>query len=112
MIANIFLHLVFDKWMLEEFPCVHFERYADDIVVHCRSKKQLDFIKSRIWTRFAQGKNELCQEKTKVVYYKDISRRGDYPNQSFDFLGYTFRPKSVRDKEGRFLVSFTPAVSN
>src|SRR5690606_38911188 len=73
LIANIFLHLVFDKWMLEKLPYVHFERYADDIVVHCRSKKQLDFIKSEIWTRLAQGKLELCQEKTKVVCCKDIN---------------------------------------
>ncbi len=37
LLANIFLHFVFDKWMGINFPKVHFERYADDIVVHCRS---------------------------------------------------------------------------
>ena len=111
LIANIFLHLVFDNWMQKEFPCIHFERYADDIVVHCRSQKQLEFIERKIRERFAQCKLELCQEKTKIVYCKDSNRNGEYPVKSFDFLGYTFRPRSTRDKEGKFFVSFSPAVS-
>ena len=111
LLANIFLHLVFDNWMQQEFPCIHFERYADDIVVHCRSRKQLEFIERKIRTRFAQCKLELCEEKTKIVYCKDSNRNGEYPGQSFDFLGYTFRPRSVRDRDGRFFVSFSPAVS-
>lgn len=111
LLANIFLHLGFDKWMQQEFPVIHFERYADDIVVHCRSHKQLKFIERRIRTRFAQCKLELCPKKTKIVYCKDSSRNGEYPVQSFDFLGYTFRPRSSRDKQGKFFVSFSPAVS-
>lgn len=111
LLANIFLHLGFDKWMQKEFPCIHFERYADDIVVHCRSHKQLEFIERKIRARFAQCKLELCQEKTKIVYCKDSNRDGEYPSQSFDFLGYTFRPRSSRDSNGKFFVSFSPAVS-
>ena len=111
LLANIFLHLCFDKWMLEHFPHVHFERYADDIVVHCRSYKQLKYVEREIRKRFAKCKLELCPEKTKIVYCKDSNRSGDYPVQSFDFLGYTFRPRSTRDREGRFFVSFSPAVS-
>jgi RNA-directed DNA polymerase len=111
LIANIFLHLGFDEWMQKEFPCIHFERYADDIVVHCRSQKQLEFVERKLRTRFAQCKLELCPEKTKIVYCKDSNRSGSYPIQSFDFLGYTFRPRSSRDREGKFFVSFSPAVS-
>jgi RNA-directed DNA polymerase len=111
LIANIFLHLAFDDWMQKQFPCVHFERYADDIVVHCRSHKQLEMMKSKIEARLARCKLELSREKTKIVYCKDSNRKGDYPGQSFDFLGFTFRPRSVRDKQGRFFVSFSPAVS-
>lgn len=111
LLANIFLHLVFDEWMQKEFPCIHFERYADDIVVHCRSQKQLEFIESKIRARFTQCKLELCPEKTKIVYCKDSNRDGLYPQQSFDFLGYTFRPRSTRDRQGNFFVSFSPAVS-
>jgi len=37
LLANIYLHFTFDKWMKDNYPHVHFERYADDIVIHCRS---------------------------------------------------------------------------
>ena len=111
LLANIYLHVVFYKWMEREYPHIHFERYADDIVVHCRSQKQLEFIERNIRTRLVQCKLRLCPEKTKIVYCKDSNRDGEYPMQSFDFLGYTFRPRSTRDKEGRFFVSFSPAVS-
>ncbi len=111
LLANIFLHLVFDKWMQKHFPCIHFERYADDIVVHCRSEPQLKMVERQIKQRFNQCGLELCQEKTRIVYCKDSNRDGQYPNQSFDFLGYTFRPRSVRDRNGKFFVSFSPAVS-
>ncbi len=111
LLANIFLHLGFDKWIQREFPCIHFERYADDIVVHCRSLKQLEFIERKIRARLARCKLELCKEKTKIVYCKDSNRKGEYPGQSFDFLGYTFRPRSVRGRSGKFFVSFSPAVS-
>ena len=87
LLANIFLHLGFDKWMEDHFPHIHFERYADDIVVHCRSHKQLKYIEREIRLRFAKCKLELCPEKTKIVYCKDSNRKHKYPVQSFDFLG-------------------------
>jgi RNA-directed DNA polymerase len=97
--------------MENEFPCIHFERYADDIVVHCRSHKQLEFIERKIRARFTQCKLELCSEKTKIVYCKDSNRYGVSAHQSFDFLGYTFRSRSTRDNNGKFFVSFSPTVS-
>jgi RNA-directed DNA polymerase len=71
----------------------------------------LEFIASKIKVRLAQCKLELCPEKTKTVYCKDSNRNGEYYNQSFDFLGYTFRPRSAKDSKGKFFVSFSPAVS-
>lgn len=111
ILANIFLHFTFDRWMQRNFPCIHFERYADDIVVHCRSPKQVEMIQRGIEARFAQCHLELSPEKTKVVYCKDSNRDGQFSETSFDFLGYTFRPRSVRDRRGAFFVSFSPAVS-
>jgi RNA-directed DNA polymerase len=35
VLANLFLHYAFDAWMAREHPTVQFERYADDVVVHC-----------------------------------------------------------------------------
>jgi len=111
LLANLFLHLAFDKWMVEHYPHVHFERYADDIVVHCRSKKQLDWIRNLIERRLARCKLELNAEKTRVVYCRDSSRTGHWDCNSFDFLGYCFRPRSARDRSGKFFVSFSPAIS-
>jgi RNA-directed DNA polymerase len=112
LLANIFLHLAFDQWMKTEMPKVHFERYADDIVVHCRSRQQLEWVRARIEKRLALCKLSLHPEKTKVVYCKDANRVESWDCTSFDFLGYTFRPRSARDKKGRLFVSFSPAISS
>jgi RNA-directed DNA polymerase len=51
-------------------------------------------------------------DKTKIVYCMDGRRKGKYLHTSFDFLGYTFRPRGVKtDKCQRLLVGFNPAVS-
>ena len=111
LLANIFLHLVFDQWMEKHYPNIHFERYADDIVVHCRSRKQLRMIHHRIESRLKQCRLRLNPDKTRVVYCKDSRRNGNWPCYSFDFLGYTFRPRSARNYRGQFFVSFSPAIS-
>lgn len=111
LLANIFLHLGFDEWMRENYPAIHFERYADDIVVHCRSQKQLEWVKAKIERRLRLCKLSLNPDKTRIVYCKDSSRTGEWPCQSFDFLGYTFRPRSARNRRGEFFVSFSPAIS-
>jgi len=111
LLANTVLHLAFDQWMLENFPAIHFERYADDIVVHCRTRKQLDWVRGHIERRLARCKLELNAKKTRVVYCKDSNRTEPCDCYSFDFLGYAFRPRSARDRAGNFFVSFSPAIS-
>lgn len=110
LLANVFLHFVFDKWMEKEFPNVHFERYADDIVLHFRSYKQLKLVENKLRDRFSACKLELCPEITKIVYCKDSNRAENHDHCSFDFLGFTFRPRSTCSGTGRFFVSFSPAV--
>jgi len=112
LLANIFLHLAFDTPMKEEFPNVPFERYADDVIVHCKTEKQAKFVKKFIEERLAQCKLELHPAKTKIVYCKDDRRRKSYPNRKFDFLGYTFRGRQAMNRQGKFFVGFNPAVSN
>jgi len=112
LLANIFLHLAFDDWMRQAHPGTPFERYADDVVVHCRTEKQAQAVKASIEARLKQCKLELHPEKTKIVYCKDDDRRGTYPNQSFDFLGYTFRPRRSKNRWGKCFINFSPAVSN
>jgi RNA-directed DNA polymerase len=97
--------------MKDNYPHIHFERYADDIVIHCRSLKQLGMVKNKLVNRFSTCKLTLNTQKTKIVYCKDANRKEKWKNNSFDFLGYTFQPRLVRDKEGKFFVSFSPAIS-
>ena len=111
LLANLFLHYAIDEWMRRNFGQIPFERYADDIVVHCRSEKQARMIKAAIEKRLNQCRLELHPGKTKIVYCKDASRKGNYPYEKFDFLGYTFRPRLAKDRHGGFFVSFLPAAS-
>jgi len=112
LLANLFLHYAFDKWMWERFPAIPFERYADDIVIHCKQKEAAEILKVAITNRLADYKLALNPQKTKLVYCKDSNRAESFPNESFDFLGYTFRPRRVKSHDGTFFVGFTPAVSN
>ena len=111
VLANLFMHYAFDAWMSSNHPDEPFVRYADDAVVHCRSEAEAEQLKAELQARFAEVGLELHPTKTRIVYCQDSNRRGSYPNTSFDFLGYTFRPRLVKSKNGRYFVGFTPAVS-
>lgn len=112
VLANLFLHYTFDTWMQRNHPGVPWCRYADDGLVHCRTEQQAQDLKHALEQRFRECGLELHPSKTKIVYCKDGSRKGSYPTTQFDFLGYTFRPRVVRNrKRNSLFVSFTPAVS-
>lgn len=112
ILANLFLHYAFDKWMDRNHPDKPFARYADDAVVHCRSKEQAEGLLDSLDRRFKECKLELHPTKTRIVYCKDDDRQGNYSDTSFDFLGYTFRPRRSKNKYGKHFINFTPAVSN
>jgi RNA-directed DNA polymerase len=111
LLANIFLHLAFDRWMEEEHPGVPFERYADDVLVHCTTAEQAVRMRGAIEARLARCKLALHEDKTKVVYCKDANRPERWEHEKFDFLGYTFRPRRARNRRGQYFASFSPAVS-
>jgi len=112
LLANIFLHHVFDTWMAREFPGCPFERYADDIVIHCRTESEARGVQQAVELRLRQCKLEAHPEKTRVVYCRDSNRIGDYPCKQFDFLGYGFQPRRARNsRDGCYFVSFAPAIS-
>jgi RNA-directed DNA polymerase len=112
LLANLFLHYALDEWMKRKYPEISFERYADDAVFHCVSEKKAKALKTAIGERLAECRLELHPEKTKIIYCKDDRRRGSYPNEKFDFLGYTFRPRGAVIRSGELFVGFNPAVSN
>jgi RNA-directed DNA polymerase len=112
LLSNLFLHYAFDEWMRRNYSSIPFERYADDILVHCKSEGQARWIKSAIEKRLRQCRLRLHPQKTKIVYCKDSSRKDNYPKEKFDFLGYTFRPRLSKNRRGEFFVNFSPAVSD
>lgn len=112
LLANLFMHYAFDRWVGEHLRSVRFCRYADDGVVHCKSLAQAQLALDKIGERFRQCGLELHPKKTRIVYCKDINRDESYPVNEFTFLGYTFRPRKAVDKYGRVYVNFSPAVSH
>lgn len=112
LLANMLMHYVFDDWMKKEHPNMPFERYADDAVVHCKTERQAHFIRDKIDQRLNRCKLELHPEKTKIVYCKDELRTETYGRMSFDFLGYTFRPRTNRTRQGKLFTNFSPAISD
>jgi RNA-directed DNA polymerase len=112
LIANVFLHYGFDIWMTREFPDVRFERFADDVVVHCVTERQARQVREAIGRRFADIGLQLHPDKTRIVYCKDDRRRLDFEQATFTFCGYAFRPRKTWDKiRGRSRTGFLPAVA-
>ena len=112
VLANLFMHYAFDEWMRREHPNNPWARYADDGVIHCRTQKEAESLLNELGERFKQCKLELNTEKTRIVYCQDDDRRGNYPLTTFDFLGYTFRPRRSKNRWGKCFINFSPAVSN
>jgi group II intron reverse transcriptase/maturase len=111
LIANVFMHFAFDKWIEKNHPNMPFERYCDDAIVHCTTSKQAIFIKAKIADRMKQCRLELNMDKTHIVYCRNQVHREKHKSRvRFDFLGYTFRP--IRYKmDGAWKFSYLPCMS-
>jgi len=110
LLSNLYLHYAFDKWMSIHYSETVFERYADDIVVHCTSKQEAVQLLDAIRERLKQCGLRLHPEKTKIVYCKNSNRKDKHEEVSFDFLGFRFKPKKARNrKTGEIFTDFGPA---
>jgi RNA-directed DNA polymerase len=111
VLANLFMHYAFDAWLARTFPGIQFERYADDAVVHCVSERQARQVLAALENRMEDVGLRLHPDKTRIVYCKDGKRRGSAEHTSFTFLGFAFRARKARGRNGRFFTSFLPAIS-
>jgi len=111
LLANLFLHYTFDIWVEKHWKGIQFERYADDIICHCRTEQEAIELQSLLTQRFKQCGLQLHPDKTKIIYCKSWKYKEDCARISFDFLGFTFRPRLVKTRHGRRLVCFLPAIS-
>lgn len=112
VLANLFLHYAFDEWMRRNRPHVLFERYADDVIIHVKTKAEAEALLGAVRGRLRECGLELHPDKTKIVYCQESSRREDHDQTQFDFLGYTFRPRQAKGRGGKCFTGFLPAVSN
>lgn len=112
ILSNLFLHYTFDLWMRRTYPDLPWCRYADDGLVHCRTEQEAEAVRVELQARLEECHLQMHPTKTKIVYCRDGRRRASYPDVKFDFLGYEFRPRRVRNPQnGRTFCGFTPAVS-
>lgn len=101
LLANLYLHESFDSWMSTNHPEIKFERYADDIIVHCVSEKQAQYLRDKISGRLKQFNLELHPDKTRIVYVGKDGRRDKVDRKiprKFTYLGYDFKPRNWRGK--------------
>jgi RNA-directed DNA polymerase len=112
LLANLFLHYAFDKWFSKKYPSLKFERYADDIVVHCNSQAEAERVLLAIKERLATCKLQANEEKTKIVYCKNANRKGVFKTVKFDFLGFSFQPRPTSTKEGKMFLGYDCSMSH
>ena len=111
LLANLFLHYALDAWVKRHYPSVRFERYADDGVYHCSTRKEAEALLEALDIRLKECHLTLHPEKTKIVYCKDSNRKGIYSQINFDFLGFTFRPRRAMSKHRKVFTGYLPALS-
>jgi RNA-directed DNA polymerase len=111
LLANLFMHWAFDAWMRRSHPGIDFERYVDDVIVHAESLAQAEGLLESIRERLRKCRLELHPVKTKIVYCRDDRRPGQHEHEQFDYLGYTFRPRPAKNRQGKPFVGFSPAIS-
>ena len=114
LLANLYLHHAFDKWMEHSNFKNPFERYADDIVIHCQSKAEAEKLLAALENQMGEYSLTLHPEKTKIVYCKNYNRGEEHDQNSFTFLSYTFQPRIAKDKfdPKKRIVLFNGAISN
>ena len=111
LLANLFLHYAFDRWMTKQFPRLPFCRYADDGLIHCRSLKQAQYVKERLAQRLRNAAWKFILIRHGLSTARAFIGTRSTTHIQFDFLGYTFRPRRSYDKHGRTFTNFTPAMA-
>lgn len=112
LLANLYLHYTFDKWMDKNYPELAFVRYADDIIIHCISEEQSKEVYSRLQERLKACGLEAHPDKTRIVYCKDYRRKETGKALKFDFSGFSFRPESKRTKgSGKMFLGYDCTIS-
>jgi group II intron reverse transcriptase/maturase len=113
LLANIYLHYVFDLWAQawrkkRAHGDVIVVRYADDIVVGFQNEADAKQFLAELTERFRKFSLELHPDKTRLLEFgsfavRNRKRRGEGKPETFDFLGFTHICGKKRSN-GRFTV--------
>ena len=108
ILANLYLHYTLDLWLNKHYPHIRFVRYADDVVIHCRTEEEAKRLLESIRERLSEAKLSIKESKTKIAYCKDYRRRLEYEHVKFEFLGFSFQPITLKStyKEGTYYIGF------
>jgi len=111
LLANLYLHYTFDKWMELKFPELAFVRYADDIVIHCKTEKQSQYVLEKLQERLKECNLSVHPDKTSIVHCKDYRRKKQGKKAKFDFLGFSFCPRSKKSNRGGMFLGYDCEIS-
>lgn len=113
LLANLYLHYSLDQWLAKHYPTVSFVRYADDIVLHCRTEEEAQELLTALRERLREVRLRLNEAKTRIVYCKDYRRKGNHGKTQFGFLGFSFQPRAAHSKRatGTSYTAFTAEIS-
>jgi group II intron reverse transcriptase/maturase len=111
LLANLYLHVVFDGWMKQNYPGIRFERYADDIIIHCRREQIAGSILNKLHKRFSECGLTLHPTKTQIICLKrDQTKRNVNDVHTFEMGGFDFMPQWVK-VEGQWKLWILPSPS-
>jgi RNA-directed DNA polymerase len=112
LLANIYLHYVFDLWVRrwgrqQAEGAMVVVRYADDIVIGFQRKADAELMLRELTQRMGEFGLELHPEKTRLIEFgpfatDNCKRRGQAKPATFNFLGFTHICGKTRS--GRFTV--------
>lgn len=109
LLANLFLHYAFDRWMERQYRHRPFERYADDIVCHCSTMNEAIHLREALRSRFQSVGLTINEAKSKIVYIDTFERFN--VETRFTFLGYDFKVRTLRNRKGQLFRKCMPGAS-
>ncbi len=99
LLANIYLHYVFDLWVQawrrkRARGDVIVVRFADDIVLGFQVRSDAERFRAELEERFRKFQLELHSQKTRLLEFGPLAisnrqRRGEGKPETFNFLGFT-----------------------
>jgi len=111
LLANLYLHYCVDKWLEKHHPTVKMVRYADDLIIHCRSHQEAANTLANLKVRLENCGLRAHPEKTKIVYCKKEGRNLKGHPVQFDFLGFSFQPVRYQLRKGGSFLQYDCKMS-